>query len=357
MPLSAPTSPHNHSNVSVTKVMLQVIIAMIPGIAVYSYFFGWGVPTNLVLTTLFALAFEAISLKIRQRPIKPFLLDGSAVVSALLLALAIPPYTPWWVLLIGAFFTIVVAKQLFGGLGYNPFNPAMIGYAVLLISFPVEMTSWVAPHVLFSFPHDLSNTLSLVFTGALTNGDSILDALTMASPLDTLKTELRLEHTVQEAISSGDIFGVFGGIGWESVNFAFLVGGVWLIYKRVITWHIPVGMLSGIFLIALVFYLLDSDRYASPMYHLFAGATLLGAFFIATDPITACTSNPARIIYGFLIGIIAYTIRTWGGYPDGIAFAVLLMNMAAPTLDYYIQPRVFGYKRGRKHKHRSKKKS
>ncbi|RMH19139.1 MAG: RnfABCDGE type electron transport complex subunit D, partial [Gammaproteobacteria bacterium] len=289
------------------------------------------------------------------RPVRPYLLDGSAIVTAMLLAFAIPPYSPWWLLLCGCFFAIIIAKHLFGGLGYNPFNPAMVGYAVLLISFPVNMTSWVLPLSLESFPHDLSNTLSLVFTGHLLDGTPILDALTMASPLDTLKTELRLKHTVVEAFTSNDLYGFVGGIGWEWVNLAILAGGLWLLHKRIITWHIPVGLMAGMGLIAFMFNLIDSTHYASPFFHLSVGATMLGAFFIATDPVTACTSNPARVVYGFLIGILAYIIRTWGGYPDGIAFGVLLMNMAAPTLDYYLQPRVFGHRRGKKHKHRSKK--
>jgi electron transport complex protein RnfD len=144
-------------------------------------------------------------------------------------------------------------------------------------------------------------------------------------------------------MAASPVFGNIGGKGWEWIGGGFLLGGIWLIYKKVITWHIPVAMLGALFAIALVFYLIDADTYASPWFHLVSGASLLGAFFIATDPVSAATTNPGRLVYAAGIGILTYIIRTWGGYPDGVAFAVLLMNMTAPTIDYYIRPRVFGH--------------
>jgi len=302
-----------------------------------------------------ALVSEAVILIIRKRPIAPALADGSAIVTALLLALTLPPLLPWWATVTGTAFAIIIAKQLYGGLGYNPFNPAMIGYVMLLISFPVEMTSWLPPQLDCKQKLDLLETLSFVFAG-ITPDQMTFDALTEATPLDSLKTHLGLGNTVaeiqtqfgqgsaaSEILSVSPIFGYIGGSGWEWVGGGFLLGGLWMIYKKVISWHIPIAMLTGLVVMALLFSTIDPDQYASPLFHLFSGAAMLGAFFIATDPVTAATSTKARLVYGAGIGIITYIIRTWGGYPDAVAFAVLLMNMTVPLIDYYFRPRVFGH--------------
>lgn len=323
--------------------MLRVVYALLPGIAAYVWYFGWGIMVNSLFAIAVALTSEAGMLTLRQRPIKPFLLDGSAVVTAILLALALPPLAPWWMTLIGTAFAIIIAKQLYGGLGFNPFNPAMIGYVVLLISFPREMTVWPAPEVISGHSLGWLDAVRLIFTGHLPSGLS-MDAITMATPLDALKTQLHLGHRVGEARGASPIFGNIGGTGWEWINLWFFLGGVWLIYKKVISWHIPVALLGSLLTIALIFYLIDLDAYPSPLFHLFSGAAILGAFFIATDPVTAATTSRGRLFYGAGIGVLTYIIRTWGGYPDGVAFGVLLMNMAAPTIDYYTQPRVFGHK-------------
>ncbi|MEO7558335.1 MAG: electron transport complex subunit RsxD [Gammaproteobacteria bacterium] len=328
---------------SVSKVMLQVIYALLPGIAVYVWFFGWGVVINILFAIVVALISEAGMLALRQRPIKPFLYDGSALVTAVLLALALPPLAPWWITLIGTGFAIIIAKQLYGGLGYNPFNPAMIGYVVLLISFPREMTVWLAPEMLSGHSLGFIDTALAIFTGRLPEGLSI-DAISMATPLDTLKTQVALGHSVGEVMSKSPVFGSLGSNAVVWINGLFLAGGLWLIYKKIIGWQIPAATVGSLFLIALIFYFVDLDVYASPLFHLFSGATMLGAFFIATDPVTASTTPRGRLFYGAGIGIFTYIIRTWGGFPDAIAFAVLLMNMAAPMIDYYTQPRVFGHK-------------
>jgi electron transport complex protein RnfD len=254
-----------------------------------------------------------------------------------LLALALPPLAPWWIPVIGSLFAIVIAKQLYGGLGYNPFNPAMAGYVVLLISFPRELSLWPATGQLLG----LQDTLLLVFTGSLPD-TLTLDAITMATPLDAVKTRLGLSETLTE-IRDSDVFGSFAGAGWEWINLWFLLGGLWLLQQKIIKWQIPAGMLGGLFLTALLFYAWNPDVYASPLFHLFSGAAMLGAFFIATDPVSASTTPRGGLYYGLGIGVLTYVIRTWGGYPDGVAFAVLLMNMAAPTIDYYTRPRVFGH--------------
>lgn len=355
MPLKTATSPHVKSPVTVATVMTRVLLALIPGVAAYVWFFGWGVVINIAIAASTAVAAEAVMLRVRRQPVRQFTLDGSAVVTATLLALAIPPTAMWWVTVIGALFAIVVAKHLYGGLGFNPFNPAMIGYVVLLISFPREMTTWIPVASLIEYPLSFGEYAALIFTGALPAGVTI-DALTEATPLDALRTHLNMGNTVADIratfgldeetsrlLSVVPIFGAIGGKGWEWVNAGFLAGGLWLMYKRVIAWHIPVAVLGSLAVIAFVFYVFDPDHYASPLFHLFSGAAMLGAFFIATDPVTAAASPRGRLVYGAGIGILIYVIRTWGGYPDSIAFAVLLMNMAVPLLDDYFKPRVFGH--------------
>jgi electron transport complex protein RnfD len=231
----------------------------------------------------------------------------------------------------------VIAKQLYGGLGYNPFNPAMAGYVVLLVSFPLELTLWSPAGESLAF----GDTLALVFAGQLPDGLT-LDAITMATPMDTIKTRLGLSETLTEMTGS-HLFGSFAGTGWEWINACYLLGGLWLLQQKVIQWQIPVGVLGGLLSISLVFHVINPDIYSAPLFHLFSGAAMLCAFFIATDPVSASTTPRGRIYYGIGIGLLVYIIRTWGGYPEGVAFAVLLMNMAAPTIDYYTRPRVYGH--------------
>jgi electron transport complex protein RnfD len=344
MKLVTPSSPHIHGDTSIRMMMTRVLLALVPAIITYIYFFGWGLLVNIVLTTCTAYACEAAMLKVRNRPIEPFIKDLSVLVTAVLLAFCLPSLTPWWIPVIGAIFSVVVAKHLYGGLGYNPFNPAMVGYIVLLISFPLEMTTWIPPNVANELNIGLSATIIASFTGYLPF-DLTLDAITSATPLDSVKTQLGLSKTVGEVTQSSLLFGDFGGIGWEWVGNWLFLGGIWLIYKKVISWHIPLAVLSSLFTISFIFFLIDADYYTSPMFHLFSGASMLGAFFIATDPVTACTTVRGRLYYGAGIGLLTYIIRVWGGYPDGIGFAVLLMNMAAPSIDYYTQPRVYGHEK------------
>jgi len=329
---------------SVSAMMMQVIYALIPGVAAYVFFFGWGVVVHIVIALLTALGCEVAMLLLRRRPVIAFLSDGSAALTAVLLALCLPPLAPWWTVFVGTAFAIIFAKHLYGGLGYNPFNPAMVGYAMLLISFPVEMTGWLPPAQLADHVLQFPATLSTILTGRLPDGLT-MDALTMATPLDMMKVQLGLNKTVSETLNN-PLFSYLGGTGWEWINIWFLAGGLWLVYRNVITWHIPVALFTAVYVIAGLFHVIDADANPSPVFHIYSGATVLGAFFIATDPVTACTTSKGRLVYGTGIGVITYIIRTWGGYPDGIAFAVLLMNMAAPTIDYYTQPRVFGRGKG-----------
>lgn len=347
------SSPHYNSAASVAQIMQGVILALIPGIVVMFWLYGWGVFNNIIICVSFALVLEAFALKLRSRPIKPYLSDYSAVLTALLLALALPPLAPWWLSCVGIFFAIIIAKQLYGGLGYNPFNPAMVAYAILIISFPTEMTTyWQSPVFLNEIFHELLDKQSLGFisswkfqlTGQLPAQMS-LDALTSATPLDNIKTLLSSgSSSISEIQSSGRSFGTIGGLGVEWVNLAFLAGGLWMLYKGYIRWHIPVAFLTALFLMSFIFgYVVDSDTHPSPLFHLFSGASMLGAFFIATDPISSSTTPKGRIIFGAGIGCLVYIIRTWGGFPDAIAFSVIIMNIGVPLLDHYTQPNVYGH--------------
>lgn len=340
MKFETTVSPHLKPQNSVSRVMLLLLVALLPGILAMYLFFGFGIIINLLIAISTAIVAESIVLALRGQAIVSTLMDLSAVVTAVLLALALPVIAPWWITFIGTAFAIIIAKQLYGGLGYNPFNPAMAGYVLLLVSFPKQMTSWVAPAEISSFTLAAGDFMRLIMfeqPPAQIN----FDAITMATPLDSLKTQLGLRKDLAE-ITGQPVFGLISGKGWEWVSMAYLLGGIWLIQRRVIAWQIPVGMLSGLMLFASVSYLIDNTAFGSPLLHLFGGATMLGAFFIATDPVTASTTPKGRLIYGFLIGALVYIIRVWGGYPDAVAFSVLLMNLAAPTIDYYTRPRVFG---------------
>jgi electron transport complex protein RnfD len=334
------SSPHLPPVNDVGRIMRQVLLALLPGIAVATWFFGWGVLINLSLATVLALVFEAGVLALRKRPIRPIIGDFSAVVTAWLLVLALPPLAPWWLLTIGVFFAIVVAKQLYGGLGYNPFNPAMVGYVVLLISFPAAMTTWIAPHAITEVHLGLLDSLRVTFSGELPPGLS-WDAITAATPLDTIRSGLRLGEPISE-IQGKIAFGLLGGLGWEWISIAFLLGGLWMLWKGIISWQVPLGLLLMLGLLSAAFSLYDPEYYSSPLFHLLGGGTMLGAFFIATDPVSGSTTPLGRLLFGAGVGAITFSIRSWGGYPDAIAFGVLLMNMAAPMIDEYTRPRVYG---------------
>ena len=337
-------APYLTNNSNVQSIMLKVVYALIPGSIAMFWFFGWGVLFNLVVAISVCLTSEAVMLKLRRRPLEPALSDGSALVTACLLALALPPLAPWWLTTIASLFAIVVAKQLYGGLGFNPFNPAMVGYVVVMISFPREMTYWTPPMgVADSWP-GFMETFSFVFGGNLPEGKNI-DAITMATPIDTLKAQINLEHDIAYVRAHrvyGELFGTVTGVGWEWINGLYLAGGLWLMKQGVIDKRIPFSFLISLILISNFFAVVDYSSYSSALFHTFSGGTMLVAFFIITDPVSASTTPKGRIIYGAGIAAIAYIIRTWGGYPDGIAFAVLLMNMTVPLLDHYTRPRTYG---------------
>jgi len=336
-------SPHGIRPNRVDRVMLQVIVALIPGVLAMTYYFGWGVLVNAALGAGAAVASEALVMWLRNRPVGPVIGDYSALVTGLLLAVCLPPLLPWWLTVLGTAFAIVVVKQLYGGLGFNPFNPAMAGYVLLLISYPVEMTNWLSPIPLSGHRLGLDQTLAAIFAGHLPPAP-LWDSITGATPLDEMRTRLDLNQMISE-IRQSPLWGDFGARGWEWVGNWYLLGGLFLLWRRVITWRIPLSMLGALLLVAGLFWMIDPQTHPFPAFHLFSGGALLGAFFIATDPVTASTTNKGQLIYGAAIGLLVFIIRTWGGYPDAVAFAVLLMNMAAPTIDSYTQPRVFGHEK------------
>ncbi len=340
MLLRAP-SPHLYATQNTGWVMRQVLLAALPGLAALTWFFGWGTVWNILLGGVTAVLCEIIAVHLRGRAPGFYLRDGSVLVTALLLALALPPYCPWWITVSGTAFAVLVGKHVYGGLGYNPFNPAMTGYVMLLISFPVEMTAWAAPRGALQdyVPPSLWQAALLSMQGSAGP-----DAFTMATPLDLFRG--RGGMTVDELWQSAPQFGLFGGLGWEWVNLGFLLGGLFLIWRRIFTWHAPAGMLGALALLAALFYAGgSSDSGGSPLMHLCTGAAMLGAFFILTDPVSSAVSNRGRLLCGIGAGILVFSIRTFSNYPDGVAFAVLLMNFAAPFIDNYTQPRTYGHGR------------
>ena len=350
MAFTIASSPHDHNRRSTRQIMSTVIICSAFGVAAQWYYFGWGTLIQILMASIIAMLAEAAVMKCRQRPVVPYLRDNSALLTGVLIGLSIPPLAPWWITVIGSIFAIVIAKQLYGGLGQNLFNPAMVSYVVLLISFPVQMTTWLPPEALRSHSLTFIDSVLAIFTGHTQDGFTpyqmrmSVDGVTMATPLDTVKTGMTTGLTAPEAMHN-PVFGQFAGLGWEWINLGFLIGGLILLQRKIIQWHIPVSMLASLFIASTIGHLINPDAMTSPFFQLFSGATMVGAFFIATDPVTASTTVKGRLIFGALVGILTYLIRTFGGFPDGIAFAIIIANMCVPLIDHYTKPRTYGYDR------------
>ncbi len=336
-------APYLAPTANVASMMQQVLLALVPAALAHVWFFGPGFILNLLIACFFCMAGEAAMMYARGRKPATALLDYSALVTAALLAFALPSLTPWWVTATGALFGIVVAKHLYGGLGYNIFNPAMAGYVVILVAFPMHLNLWVAPHMGdIDYQYlTLIETLTYTLTGALPDALSF-DAVSRATPLDAMKSGLNNARTIAE-IQTLPIMGDFGGRGWEWIGNFIAIGGIWLLIRKIIRWQISLGVAAGLLIPATIMFLIDSSTNPSPGFHLFGGAAILCAFFIATDPVSAATSPKGRFIYGAGIGFLIYAIRTWGSYADGVAFAVLIMNMAVPAIDYLTQPHIVGH--------------
>ena len=337
-------SPHAHGGNSVSRTMFRVQMALLPATLYGFWLFGWPSFFLCLLTVLSCLGFEALSLRLRGSVrVKATLFDGSALLTGWLLALTLPPWAPWWVAVLGGFIAIVIGKQVFGGVGQNVFNPAMVARVALLVSFPLPLTQWVTPLPLTSLAApDFVEGLR-IFLGSL----PVPDAMASASVLGFSKTELSrgidLLHSLTGASAPAiSWLGVRSGSFGESASLLILGGGLYLLARGVITWHTPVAVLAGVAIPAAIAHAVDPAHYLSVSTHLLSGALILGAFFIATDYVTSPNTGAGPIVYGLGIGFLTWVIRSYGGYPEGLAFAVLLMNALTPVIDRFVKPRILG---------------
>ena len=318
-------SPHDHANDSVQKNMYGVLIALIPAFLVSLIAFGIGALLVTAISVAACVFFEWVISKYILKRERLTITDGSAIITGVLLAFNLPSNLPIWIIILGALFAIGVGKMSFGGLGCNPFNPALAGRIFLLISFPVQMTSWPV-------------------AGQLT---SYVDATTAATPLSLMK-----QAVTSNPAALGDLpdaLGMFlgnniGGSLGEVSALALLIGGAYMLWKKIITWHIPVSILATVFVFAGIMYLVDPSVYPSPEYHLLSGGLMLGAIFMATDYVTSPMSHRGQLIYGVCIGLITMIIRLYGSYPEGMSFAIFIMNAFVPLINTYVKPQRFSSK-------------
>ena len=308
--LKVSNAPFVRSKDSIESVMYNVALALAPATVMSVYLFGMKALVLTVVSILSCIGFEWLMDKARKKP--DSCLDGSALVTGLLLALNVPANLPLWMVFIGAFIAIVASKHVFGGLGFNVFNPALVARVFLLISFPAAMTSWPVPAP-FSF-------------------DVAIDMETAATPLGILKTEGIETMAASFSLMDGFLGNMNGSLG-ETSALALLAGAAWLWYKKYITMHIPLTLIGSVFLFTGLFHLIDPGTYASPMFHMLTGGLVLGAFFMATDMVTSPLSIRGQLIFGLGCGLLTAVIRLWGGYPEGISFAILIMNSFVPLID------------------------
>lgn len=337
-----PSAPHSLSANSVSRIMLTVLLTLVPATVFGFWLYGWPAIFLWIVTVLAALFGEATCLRLAGNKANPTLLDGSALVTGWLLALSLPPWAPWWIGVVGGLFATTLAKQVFGGLGYNLFNPAMVARVFLLISFPVPMTVWIAPMPITSAASPGFHEGLLIFLGNVPS----LDAVTSASLLGFAKTELSrgtdLLHALAGSAPGISLSGARAGSLGETASLLIAAGGLVLLALRIITWHIPVAMIAGVALPALLAHAINPARYLDVASHLLSGGVLLGAFYIATDYVTSPNTKSGQLLFGFGCGFLTYVIRSWGGYPEGVAFAVLIMNACTPVIDRYLKPRILG---------------
>lgn len=325
--LTVSGSPHIHSDQPVPKIMYGVVIAMIPAMLVSFYFFGFGAAKVILTSVLACLFFEWIIQKyLLKGPLT--INDGSALVTGVLLAFNVPSSLPVWMTIVGAFIAIAVAKMSFGGLGQNPFNPALVGRVFLLMSFPVEMTTWPVAKPLFG-------------------GTAVTDAISGPTTLGFLKEGLKAGKSISELMPNlpsyaHELMGNQGGSLGEVSAIALLLGAAWLFYKKIITWHIPVSYILSVVIFSGIFWLINPERYLDPLFHLITGGMILGIFFMATDMVTSPINHRGMLIFGAGCGILTMIIRLWGGYPEGVSFAILIMNAFTPLINRSFKPRRFG---------------
>ena len=330
-------SPHAHAPVSIGKVMATVLLALTPATLFGFWLYGWPAVNLWAVSLIAAIVGEAFVLRLQGRHVRTVIMDGSGILTAWLLALSLPPYAPWWIAVLGSLFAVIIGKQVFGGLGQNVFNPAMAARVMLLISFPLEMTTWVAP----AQSPGLLESLRITFLS------QPIDGMASASLLGHVKTEFTRGIGLDQALAGyyapmDMLWGSRAGSLGETAAVLLLIGGLFLIARRIITWHAPFAMLLGVAVPALLFNAIDANHYAGPMVHVLSGGLMLGAFFIITDPVTSPNTALGQFIFGLSCGLLTWIIRTWGGYPEGVAFAVLLMNAVTPIIDQYVKPRIYG---------------
>ncbi len=335
-------SPHAHARVSIHKVMITVMAALAPATLFSFWLYGWPAVNLWSVSLISAILAEALVLRLQERAVRPALMDGSGILTAWLLALSLPPYAPWWIAALGSVFAVVIGKQIFGGLGQNVFNPAMAARVMLLISFPLEITTWVPPA-----PPGSPQAQGILESLRITFFSQPLDGMASASLLGHVKTEFTRGIGVEQALAGhfaplDALWGSRAGSLGETAALLLLVGGLFLIARRIITWQAPVAMLLGVAIPALIFNHIDGNHYAGPLLHLLSGGLMLGAFFIITDPVTSPNTPLGQFIFGLGCGLLTWIIRTWGAYPEGVAFAVLLMNAFTPLIDMYFKPRIYG---------------
>jgi len=314
-------SPHVHSGQNVTSVMWDVILALTPAVMAGIWFFGFDAFRVLILAVLGCVGFEMFMNRLlgRESTIK----DLSAALTGILLAMNLPSGSPWWMVIVGSGAAIILGKAIYGGLGYNPFNPALVARVFLLISFPVQMTRWVVP-------------------AGITTG---MDAATGATPLGAAKEAASLGTPLSTAEIPGNVQLLLGNVGGsfgEVSALALLAGGAYLLYRGIIRWQIPAGFIGSVVVITGIAHLAQPERYLNPLFHVLAGGLIIGAFFMATDMVTSPVTRRGMLIFGIGCGVLTSVIRLWGGYPEGVSFAILLMNAVTPLIDRYTKPKVFG---------------
>lgn len=326
--LTVSPSPHIHSEDSVQKLMYGVIIAMLPAMAISFYVFGIGALFVMLLSILSCVVIEFALTKYLLKK-EPTILDGSAIITGILLAFNVPSNLPWWAIILGSLVAIGIGKSAFGGLGNNPFNPALVGRVFLLISFPVQMTSWPVP-----------------FESRM----QFLDAATGATPLAIIKEGIDAGIPISDLMSQipsylSLMLGGLGGSVGEISAIGLIIGFIYMLWKKIITWHTPVSMLVMIFVFTGILWLINPEKFIDPVFHLLTGGVLLGAFFMATDYVTSPMTVKGMLIYGTGIGFITVVIRIFGAYPEGVSFAILIMNGFVPLMNKYIKPKRFGIKK------------
>jgi len=323
--LTVSLSPHTFSGNSIPKIMYGVIIALVPAFVVSLYIFGIGALTITLLAVISAVISEYVIQRFMMK-VPTSILDGSAIITGVLLAFNLPSALPWWMIILGSFVAISIGKMSFGGIGNNPFNPALVGRVFLLVSFPAAMTTWPKP---------------------ILNRMAVTDAVTGATPLSIIKEGLQNGEKLSELSTQiptyWDLFiGKTGGCIGEISALALLLGFFYLLKKKIITWHIPVSMIGTVFAFTGILWLINPATSADPLFHILTGGVFLGAIFMATDYVTSPMNPRGMIIFGIGIGFLTVIIRVFGAYPEGVSFAILLMNAVVPLINRYCKPKRFG---------------